>query len=117
MRGRRRDADAHRDAGQRERGGGGQDRSHLRPLRAQTALGQDHDQGRVSDDLGQLGVVEVDVAEAVLAQGDADAQVDEQAGEPAARGDPDRCDGDEQDDRADEQELVEVVDSQRPFLP
>jgi hypothetical protein len=57
----------------------------------------------------------VDVADAVLAHGDADAQVDEQAGEPAARGDPDRCDGDEQDDRADEQELVEVVDSQRPF--
>jgi hypothetical protein len=57
----------------------------------------------------------VDVADAVLAHEHADAQVDEQAGESAARGDPDRCDGDEQDERADEQELVEVVDSQGPF--
>ncbi|GGM04241.1 hypothetical protein GCM10010129_54760 [Streptomyces fumigatiscleroticus] len=57
----------------------------------------------------------MDVADAVLAHGDADGQVDEQAGQPAARGDPDRCHGHEQDERADEQELVEVVDSQRPF--
>ncbi|GAA4314544.1 hypothetical protein GCM10023086_35870 [Streptomyces venetus] len=56
----------------------------------------------------------MDVAHAVLAHGDAYPQVDEQAGEPAARGDPYRCDGDEQDERADEQELVEVVNSQRP---
>ncbi|GGR00034.1 hypothetical protein GCM10010280_55070 [Streptomyces pilosus] len=57
----------------------------------------------------------MDVADAVLADGDAYAQVDEQAGEPAARGDPHRDDGHEQHDRADEQQLVEVVDSQRPF--
>jgi hypothetical protein len=57
----------------------------------------------------------VDVADPVLAHGDADAQVDEQAGEPAARGDPYRCHRDEQNERADEQELVEVVDSQRLF--
>ncbi|GAA2310726.1 hypothetical protein GCM10010234_63810 [Streptomyces hawaiiensis] len=56
----------------------------------------------------------MDVAHAVLAHGDAYPQVHEQAGEPAARGDPYRCDGDEQDERADEQELVEVVNSQRP---
>ncbi len=112
--GRRRDAHAHRDTGQRQCRGGRQGRLDLLPLRAQTALGQDHDQGRVPDDLGQLGVVEVDVPDAVLAHGDAYAQVDEQAGEPAARGDPYRCDGDEQDERADEQELVEVVNSQRP---
>jgi hypothetical protein len=49
--------------------------------------------------------------------GVADGEVDEQAGEPAARGDPDRGHRDEQDERADEQELVEVVNSQRPFLP
>jgi hypothetical protein len=115
VRGRRRDPDAHRDPDQRQRGGGWQRGLDLLPLRAQSALGQDHDQGRVSDDLGQLGVVEVDVADAVLAHRDADAQIYEQAGEPAARGDPDRCDGDEQDERADEQELVEVVDGQWLF--
>ncbi|GGX45745.1 hypothetical protein GCM10010515_10640 [Streptomyces fructofermentans] len=54
----------------------------------------------------------MDGADAVLAHGDADPQVDEQAGEPAARGDAYRRDRDEQDERADEQELVEVVDSQ-----
>ncbi|GAA1008545.1 hypothetical protein GCM10009564_21300 [Streptomyces thermogriseus] len=52
------------------------------------------------------------MAEAVRADEHADPQVDEQAGEPAARGDPDRRDRDEQDDRADEQELVELVNSQ-----
>ncbi|GGW15128.1 hypothetical protein GCM10018980_40290 [Streptomyces capoamus] len=51
--------------------------------------------------------------DAVLAHEDADRQVDEQAGEPAAGGDPDGRDGDQQDDGADEQELVEVVDGQR----
>jgi hypothetical protein len=56
------------------------------------------------------------VADAVLAHEDADAEVDEQAREPAAGGDPDGRDGDEQDDGADEQELVEVVNSQRAFL-
>ncbi|GHH45617.1 hypothetical protein GCM10018775_35540 [Streptomyces umbrinus] len=57
----------------------------------------------------------MDVADAVLAHGDADAQVHEQAGEPAARRDPNRCHRDEQNERAYEQELVEVVDSQRLF--
>ncbi|GHD91760.1 hypothetical protein GCM10010508_41930 [Streptomyces naganishii JCM 4654] len=57
------------------------------------------------------------VAEAVLTDDDADPEVDEQAGQPAARGDPYRCHGDEQDERTGEQELVEVVDSQRRFLP
>ncbi|GGS29950.1 hypothetical protein GCM10010238_18640 [Streptomyces griseoviridis] len=59
----------------------------------------------------------MDVPDAVLPHGDADGQVDEEAGEPAARRDADRRHGDEQDERADEQELVEVVDSQGPFLP
>lgn len=116
VRARRGHADAHRDAAQRQRGGGRERRFRLLPLRAESALGQDHDQGPVADDLDEFGVVELDVADAVLAHGDADGQVDEQAGEPAARGDPDRRHGDEQDERADEQELVEVVDSQRPFL-
>ncbi|GAA3302464.1 hypothetical protein GCM10020295_48360 [Streptomyces cinereospinus] len=115
MRRRRGDPDAHRDPAQRQRGGRGQGGPDLLPLRAETALGQDHDQGGVPDDLGQPGVVEVDVADPVLAHENADAEVDEQAGEPAARGDPDRGHGDEQDERADEQEFVEGVDSQRPI--
>ncbi|GGY15042.1 hypothetical protein GCM10010510_71130 [Streptomyces anandii JCM 4720] len=57
------------------------------------------------------------MAEAVLTDDDADPEVDEQAGEPAARGDPDRCHGGQQDERTGEQELVEVVNSQRRFLP
>ena len=115
VRGRRGDAHADRDADGRQHGGRRQRGFDLLPLRAQTALGQDHDQGGVADDLGQLGVVELDVADAVLPDGDADAEVDEQAGEPAAGRDADRRHGDEQDERADEQELVEVVDSQGPF--
>nr|BFD84308.1 hypothetical protein StreXyl84_37090 [Streptomyces sp. Xyl84] len=59
----------------------------------------------------------MDVTEAVLPHEDADPQVDEQAGEPAARGDPHRRDRDEQDEGAGEQELVEVLDSQWRFLP
>jgi hypothetical protein len=46
--------------------------------------------------LGQLGVVEDDAAGAVLPYGDAYPQVDEQARQPAARGDPYRGDRDEQ---------------------
>ncbi|GEK00399.1 hypothetical protein TNCT1_26750 [Streptomyces sp. 1-11] len=57
------------------------------------------------------------MTQAVLAHDHADPQVDEQAGEPAARGDPDGRDGHEKDDGADEQELVEVVNVQRRFLP
>lgn len=113
--GRGRHSDAHRDADQCQRGGRRQGRLDFLPLRAEAALGQDHDQGRVPDDLRQFGVVEVDVADPVLAHGDAYAEVDEQAGEPAARRDTNRCHRDEQNERADEQELVEVVDSQRLF--
>ncbi|GLX51478.1 hypothetical protein Shyhy01_44280 [Streptomyces hygroscopicus subsp. hygroscopicus] len=57
----------------------------------------------------------MDVAKAVLAHDDADPQVNEQAGEPAAGGDPHGRHGDQQDEGADEQELVEVVNSQRRF--
>ncbi|GES32351.1 hypothetical protein San01_48380 [Streptomyces angustmyceticus] len=67
--------------------------------------------------MGQLGVVEDDAAQAVLAYGDAYPQVDEQAGEPAARGQPYCGNGDEQYERADQQEFVEVVDVQELVLP
>jgi hypothetical protein len=67
--------------------------------------------------LGQLGVVEDDTAQAVLAYGDAYPQVNEQAGEPAARGEPYRGNRDEQYERAEQQEFVEVVDRQELVLP
>ncbi|GAA3058965.1 hypothetical protein GCM10020000_47310 [Streptomyces olivoverticillatus] len=84
VRGGRGDADAHRDTEGGEHGRGGQGRFDLVPLGAEAALGEDHDECRVTDDLGQAHVVEDD-ADAVLADGDADAQIDEQAGQPAAR--------------------------------
>ncbi|MYT20772.1 hypothetical protein GTW69_10795, partial [Streptomyces sp. SID7760] len=61
-----------------------QRRSDLFPHGAQTALGEDHDERGIADDLGQLGIVENDVAYAVLAYRYAYAEVDEQAGEAAA---------------------------------
>ncbi len=111
---RRRGGDAHADADAdgRDDGGRRQNRSDLFPLRSEPALGQDDDQGGVADHLRQLGVVELDVEDAVLSEGDADAEVQEQAGESAARGDPYGRHGDEQHERADEQEFVERVDSQ-----
>ncbi len=117
VRGGGRDAQADADADGGDHRGGGQDGSDLFPLCSESALREDDDQGGVADHLGQLGVVELDVEDAVLPQGDPDAEIQEQAGQPAARGDPDRRHGDEQDERADEQEFVERVDSQGPFLP
>ncbi|GGU86120.1 hypothetical protein GCM10010211_60290 [Streptomyces albospinus] len=67
--------------------------------------------------MGQFGVAEDDAADAVLPYGDAYPQVDEQAGEPAARGEPYRGNSDEQYERADQQEFVEVFDSQELILP
>lgn len=111
------DPHAHRDADRRKRRRPGQRRFDLFPLGAQAALGEDHDQRGIAEELGQLGVVEDDATRAVLAYGDAYPQVDEQAGEPAARGEPHRGDRDEQYERADQQEFVEVVDSQELILP
>ncbi len=116
VRARRGDPHAHRNTDRREHRGLWQRRLDLFPLRAQAALREDDDKGRVAQQLGQLGVVEDDAAEAVLPYGDAYPQVDEQAGEPAARGEPYRGHGDEQYERADQQEFVEMVDSQEPVL-
>ena len=106
-----------RDADGRQHGRGRQRGFDFLPLRAQAALGQDDDQRGVADHLGQLGVVELDVEDAVLPHGDADAEVHEQAGQPAAGRNAYRRDGDQQDERADQQKFVERVDSQGPFLP
>ncbi|GAA3372474.1 hypothetical protein GCM10020367_27530 [Streptomyces sannanensis] len=56
----------------------------------------------------------MDISDPVLACGDPDSQVEEQAGKPAAGRDAHCRDGDEQDERADEEKLVELMDSQRP---
>lgn len=112
-----RDADAHRDACRRQSGGRGQRRPDLFPLRAESTFGQDHDEGAVADHLRQFGVVELDVEQAVPADGHADAEIQQQARQPAARGQAHSCHGHEQDQRADEQEFVELVDSQWPILP
>ncbi|GAB2835698.1 hypothetical protein GCM10027091_77420 [Streptomyces daliensis] len=85
------------------------------PLGAEAAFGEDHDEGRVAEHLCQFGVAEVD-SEAVLPYGDADAQVDEQAGQAAARGEAYGDDGDEEDQGAEEQQFVETVDSQGRIL-
>ncbi|GAA3098574.1 hypothetical protein GCM10020254_49960 [Streptomyces goshikiensis] len=113
---RRGHAHADGDADQRQHDRGRQGRLDLFPLGAQTALGEDHDERRVPDDLGELGIVEHDVADAVLAYRDTYAEVNEQAGEAAARGDAHRRDSDEQYERADQQELIERVDGQRAAL-
>ncbi|MFF2376468.1 hypothetical protein ACFVUW_19010 [Streptomyces xiamenensis] len=55
-------------------------------------------------------------AEAVLPQDDADGQIQQQGRQSAARGEPDGRDGDQQDQGAQQQELVEAVDRQRRVL-
>ncbi|AKG43391.1 hypothetical protein SXIM_20070 [Streptomyces xiamenensis] len=55
-------------------------------------------------------------AEAVLPQDDADGQIQQQGRQSAARGEPDGGDGDQQDQGAQQQELVEAVDRQRRVL-
>jgi hypothetical protein len=57
------------------------------------------------------------VEDAVLTDRDPYTEIQEQAGKPAAGGDAYGRDGDEQNERADEQEFIEPVDSQWPILP
>jgi hypothetical protein len=111
---RHRHADAHADGG--EHRGRRHRPADLLPLGVQAAFGQDQHQGGVAQHLGELGIVELH-AEAVLPDDDADAQIEQEAGQSAAGGQPDRRHGDEQDERTDQKELVEVVDSQGPLLP
>lgn len=82
------------------------------PLRAEPAFGKNHHKCRITEHLGQLDVVEGEAERAVLPYGDADAEVDEQGGKAAAGRQADGDDRDEQYSRADQQDLVEVVDSQ-----
>ena len=75
----------------------------------QTALGQDHRQRREAQGVRQLGVLEVD-PEPGLAERDPHQQVDQQAGQPGPRRDPDGEDREEGDRGAHQQEAVELVD-------
>ncbi|MET9516795.1 hypothetical protein [Streptomyces sp. NPDC002994] len=55
----------------------------------------------------------MDIENAVLPYGDPDPEVQQQTGESASGRNAYRRDGDEQNERADEQEFIELVDSQR----
>src|SRR5690349_25173759 len=59
--------------------------------------------------MGELGVLEAD-AEALLAEGDAHQEVDQQAGQSGARRDPHREDRKQRDRSPHEHEAVELVD-------
>lgn len=82
------------------------------PGRTESTFGKNHHKCRISQHLSQFDVVKGETERTVLPYGDADAEVDEQGGESAAGGQADGDDGDEQNGRADQQDLVEVVDSQ-----
>jgi hypothetical protein len=82
------------------------------PLRAKPAFGENHHKCRISEHLSQFDVVEGETEGPVLSYGNADAEVDEQGGKAASGRQADGDDGDEQYGRADQQDLVEVVDSQ-----
>ena len=107
--------DAHRDRGAdgRERRGRRHDRADVAPRGGQAAFGEDHDQGRVAERPGQVRVVEVE-AERVLAEHQAEAEVEQQRRQPAAHREPHGRDRDEQHDGADEQQQVELVRAHGP---
>ena len=108
------DRHRHADGGQRDPEP--HRRAHLAPLGGQAALGQDHRQGGEAEGLGDFGVLELD-ADPGLAERDAHQQVDEQAGQPSPRGDPDGEDRQDRDRRAHQQEEVELMDVEAQCQP
>ena len=86
------------------------------PRRGQAALGEDHDQRGEAERLRHLLVVELQ-ADRVLAQQQAEPEIEQQRRQPAAHRQPHRGDGDEQHDGADEQQHVELCDGRTPLLP
>ena len=76
-------SDAHGREGQP-----GSDRAaYVAPPRGQTTLREDDDQGRHAEGLGEREVLELH-PEAALAEGDAEREVEQQAGQPGPVGDP-----------------------------
>jgi hypothetical protein len=112
MRRRCRDDHTDDDTDGRQDGGDRHDRFDLLPLRTEAALGENHHKRRISEHLGQLDVVEGEAERTVLSYGDADSEVDEEGGKSAAGRQANGYDGDEQYGGTDQQDLVEVVDSQ-----
>jgi hypothetical protein len=92
------DADQHRHGGERdteaERG------AHRPPVGGEAALGQDEDERRETERLGERGVVELD-AQHRLPEHHPDAEVEEQRGQAEPHGHPDRDDADQHDPRRD----------------
>lgn len=84
------------------------------PFRTESTLGKNHHKCGITQHLGQFDVVKGEAEQAVLPDGDADAEVDEQRWQPTPGCQADGYDGDEQYCRADQQDLIEVVDSQGP---
>ena len=80
-RGERHDGDRDDDADRRQHGRGRDRAADALPPGAQPALAEDEDEGGVAEHLGELVGVEPD-AEAGLADGQADAEVDQQRGQP-----------------------------------
>ena len=69
-------------ADRRQRGRGAEHRADLRPARGQAALEEDQDQGDRAQRAGQLGVVELDPADALGAGQHPEAEEEQQARDP-----------------------------------
>lgn len=82
------------------------------PFSTKSTFGKNHHKCGITEYLGQFDIVKGEAEQAVLSDGHADAEVDEQRRQSAAGRQTDGYDGDEQYCRADQQDLVEVVDSQ-----
>ena len=96
--------DEHADRRQAERRRG--DPPHVREPDAQPALVEDDDQRRDGEGLGELRVRQADQVEAVVADGHADAEEEQQARHPHPIGQPGAQHPGDQEERAPEQELV-----------
>lgn len=81
------------------------------PTRGQTAFGQDQNQCGVTQNRGQLGVVELQT-EATLADREAQGEIDQQRREATADRETDGSDCGEQHGRAGEQRKIELLDRQ-----
>ena len=74
--------------------------AHRPPVGGEAALGQDEDERREPERLGERGVGELD-AQHRLAEHHPDAEVEQQRGQAEPHGHPDRDDADQHDPRRD----------------
>ena len=102
-------------ADRRQRGGGAEHGADLRPARGQAALEEDQDEGDRAQRPGQLGVVELDPADPLGAGEHAEAEEEQQAGDPDPVGEQGADDaGGEQG--AGDQDQLGVVSTHRRTL-